>query len=76
MYEERDTCHFNNNYRISVPKIRKRLVLSPPEYLQRKPNRREMSASAKKYASMTYYLIYRSLTIWRIHFFKGRRCAQ
>ncbi len=26
-----------------------------------------MSASAKKYASMTYYLIYRSRTSWRIH---------
>lgn len=26
-----------------------------------------MPASAKKYASMTYYLVYRSRTIWRIH---------
>jgi hypothetical protein len=65
MFVERYTCPVINNYKISILKTQKRLNLSPSEYLQWKLNR--MSASAKNYASMTYYLIYRSRTIWRIH---------
>ena len=64
MYVE---CPVINKYIISILKTQKRLNLSPSEYLQRKPNRMRMSASAKKYANMTYYLIHRSRTVWRIH---------